>query len=280
MQRTIQYIKTELGPHYPETEVDGFIRIIFGAVLSMNYTQIILEKDKVLSETDFNTIKGIVGALKTHQPIQYILGETEFYDLNIKVNPAVLIPRPETEELVSWICNSGIKPGARILDIGTGSGCIAMALKNELKQVEVTGVDISEKALETAKENAIRNNLKVEFAAADILNWGNYNWQKYDLIVSNPPYVRECEKKQMDANVLDYEPEGALFVADEDPLVFYKTIAEFALDKLYPGGWLFFEINEFLGDEMVDLLKSLGYIAIELKTDINGKKRMLAGRKE
>uniref|UniRef100_UPI003216BBE2 peptide chain release factor N(5)-glutamine methyltransferase n=1 Tax=uncultured Draconibacterium sp. TaxID=1573823 RepID=UPI003216BBE2 len=279
MQRTIQYIKTELTPCYPETEIEGFIRIIFESVLSMSYTQLILEKDKVLTETDFNTIEKIVSALKTHQPIQYILGETEFYDLTLKVNPAVLIPRPETEELVQWICKSNLKPGARILDIGTGSGCIALALKNELKQVEVNGVDISVKALETAKDNAKRNGLNVEFAEVDILNWKQFEWQQYDLIVSNPPYVRECEKAQMDANVLDYEPEGALFVEDENPLIFYRTIAEFALDKLNSGGWLFFEINEFLGSEMVGLLKELGYNAIELRPDINGKDRMLACRK-
>jgi len=278
MQRTIQYIKTELAAYYPETEIEGFVRIIFESVLSMTYTQLILEKDKVLAKSDFEAIQTIVSKLKTYEPIQYILGETEFCDLTLKVNPAVLIPRPETEELVQWISKSAIQPGANILDIGTGSGCIALALKKQLQQVNVTGVDVSLKALETASENAQLNRLEVVFREADILNWGNYSWPKYDLIVSNPPYVRESEKKQMDANVLNYEPEGALFVDDDNPLIFYKTIAEFASENLEKGGWLFFEINEFLGNEMVALLKGLGFKEIELRTDINGKDRMVAAK--
>lgn len=280
MQTSIQYITTELGGYYPKTEIDGFVRIIFESVLSLTYTQIILEKDKVLEADEFEIIKSIVTRLKSYEPIQYILGETEFYDLKLNVNSSVLIPRPETEELVQWICKSDIKAGAQILDIGTGSGCIGLALKNELKQVEVTAADISEKALQTAKENAARNNLEVDFVQADILNWKQYEWKHYDVIVSNPPYVRECEKSQMDANVLDYEPRSALFVDNTNPLLFYKTIAEFAQENLLEGGYLFFEINEFLGNEMINLVKELGFSDVELRADINGRDRMLVCRRK
>jgi release factor glutamine methyltransferase len=280
MQRTIQHIKTELAAYYPETEIEGFIRIIFESVLSMTYTQFVLEKEKQIDEIDFKSIAKIVSALKTYRPIQYILGETEFYDLKIKVNPGVLIPRPETEELVHWVCKTGVQPGAKLVDIGTGSGCIALALKKELPKANVWAVDVSAKALETAKENARLNQLDLEFAEADILQWEKYEWPVYDIIVSNPPYVRESEKKLMNSNVLDYEPEGALFVSDDDPLVFYRRIAEFARANLMRGGYLFFEINEYLGTEMEDLLKGLGFSAIDLRQDINGKNRMIMCKKK
>ncbi|WP_346862083.1 peptide chain release factor N(5)-glutamine methyltransferase [uncultured Draconibacterium sp.] len=280
MQRTIQHIKTELAAYYPETEIKGFIRIIFESVLSMTYTQIILEKEKRIDDSDFEAIAKIVSALKTYRPIQYILGETEFYDLKLKVNPGVLIPRPETEELVHWISKTGVQPGAKVIDIGTGSGCIALALKKELSTAKVWAVDVSAKALETAKENARLNKLDLEFVQADILQWENYEWPAFDIIVSNPPYVRESEKKLMNSNVLDYEPEGALFVSDDDPLVFYRRIAGFALANLKQGGSLFFEINEYLGAEMEDLLKALGFSDIDLRQDINGKNRMISCKKK
>ncbi|WP_346858579.1 peptide chain release factor N(5)-glutamine methyltransferase [uncultured Draconibacterium sp.] len=280
MQRTIQHIKTELVAYYPETEIEGFIRIIFESVLSMTYTQIILEKEKRIDDSDFEAIAKIVSALKTYRPIQYVLGETEFYDLKLKVNPGVLIPRPETEELVHWISKTGVQPGAKVIDIGTGSGCIALALKKELSTAKVWAVDVSAKALETAKENARLNKLDLEFVQADILQWENYEWPAFDIIISNPPYVRESEKKLMNSNVLDYEPEGALFVSDDDPLLFYRRIAGFALANLNQSGSLFFEINEYLGPEMKDLLQELGFVAIDLRSDINGKNRMISCKKK
>jgi release factor glutamine methyltransferase len=279
MQTTIQYIEAELADYYPSTEIQGLKRIIFEAVLSLSYTDIILQRDKKVNTEEFETITDIVNRLKKYEPIQYILGETEFYGLRLLVNPAVLIPRPETEELVQWICRSGILPEAQILDIGTGSGCIALALKKELPQTKVMAVDISDKALEMAKNNAAENNLDVDFMQADILNWEKYSWPKYNVIVSNPPYVRESEKKLMEANVLEYEPDGALFVKDEDALVFYFTIAKFAQKNLLENGRLFFEINEYLGDEMTTMLNDLGFRDIEVKKDINGKDRMLGCRK-
>lgn len=279
MQTTIQYIKSELAELYPETEIQGFMRIIFDSVLNFSYTDLILQKHKKLHFADFETIRKIVARLKTHEPIQYILGETEFYDLKLKVNRATLIPRPETEELVHWILNSKIQAESRILDIGTGSGCIPLSLKNGLSDASVVGVDISEEALQTAIQNANQNKLNVEFLQVDILNWKQYNWQKYNVIVSNPPYVRNCEKELMKKNVVEFEPEGALFVEDDNPLIFYKTIAEFALQNLIEGGYLFFEINEYLGKEMLELVKQLNFRDVELRKDLNGKARMLKCRK-
>lgn len=279
MQATIQYIKSELADLYPETEMQGFIRIIFENVLALNYTDIILQKDKKIDDESFESIKQIVDRLKTHEPIQYILGETEFYDLTLNVNPAVLIPRPETEELVHWVLNSNVSSESRIIDIGTGSGCIPLAFKKGLPNANVFGVDISEGALRTAAENAARNNLEIEFIHADILKWKKYSWMNYDIIVSNPPYVRNCEKKLMEKNVLAYEPDGALFVEDNNPLIFYKTIAEFAQANLNENGWLFYEINEYLGEEMIKLVNGLGFREIELRTDLNGKDRMLKCQK-
>ncbi len=279
MQATIQYIKSELATTYPETEIQGFIRLIFELLLNLSYTEMLLQKEKKIDDGVFMEIKNIVARLKTHEPIQYILGETEFYELKLKVNPAVLIPRPETEELVQWILKSDIEPGAEIIDIGTGSGCIALALRNEWPESVVTAVDISEKALKTARGNAVLNKLNVKFLKADILNWRNYDWPKYSVIVSNPPYVRECEKRQMENNVLKYEPDEALFVEDDNPLLFYITIAEFAKFNLSHKGYLFFEINEYLGSEMEELLNGLGFRNIELRKDMNGRDRMLKCQK-
>ena len=279
MQKTIQYIRAELAPFYPETEISGFIQMIMNSVLGLSYTQMILEKARVLETTETDRIKRIVQRLKTHEPIQYILGVAEFYGLQLKVKPGVLIPRPETEELVEWICKTEIPASAKILDIGTGSGCIPLALKNELPTTVVIAVDVSETALSFATENAQKNKLEVAFEHADILNWQELSWPQFDVIVSNPPYVMEREKKQMEANVLEHEPELALFVSDTDPLIFYRTIAQFAAKQLNERGYLFFEINENLGDEMVALVKQLGFKSIELRRDLNNKDRMLRCQK-
>lgn len=279
MQKTIQYIRAELAPYYPETEISGFIQMIMNSVLGMSYTQMILGKDRVLGTTESDRINVIVERLKTYEPIQYILGVAEFYGLQLNVKPGVLIPRPETEELVEWISKTEIPEQARILDVGTGSGCIALALKNELPTAEIMAVDVSEDALALATGNALRNELEVTFKQADILKWPQYSWPQFDVIVSNPPYVMEREKKQMEANVLEHEPELALFVSDTDPLIFYRTIAQFAAKHLNDGGFLFFEINENLGDEMVELVKQLGFKSIELRRDLNNKNRMLRCQK-
>ena len=209
------------------------------------------------------------------EPIQYIFGETDFLDFKIKVTPSVLIPRPETEELVHWIIEKRIPNNSRILDVGTGSGCIALALKKRLKNCNVFGVDISAEALEVARKNGKINKLHVDFFQADILKWEQIQWEKFDVIISNPPYVRLSEKLEMNNNVLLYEPEKALFVTNEDPLVFYRTIAAFANKYLNEDGKLYFEINEYLAFEMKNLMLGMGFNNVEIKKDINGKNRMI-----
>lgn len=275
MQTTIQYIKNELDRIYPESEIQGLIKILLEWATGWNYTVQHLNRQVKLDETVLQKIYSVVKRLKDNEPIQYILGETEFFGLNIKVTPSVLIPRPETEELVQWIIEKNRKLKPTILDIGTGSGCIALALKNKLKEADIDGIDNSEQALEIAKENANFNQLKVAFFIADILQWEKFNWHNYDIIVSNPPYVRESEKLMMQKNVLDFEPESALFVSDKNPLIFYSRIAAFAQQKLTKGGQLFLEINENMDREMYDLLSSFGFRNINLKCDINEKKRMI-----
>lgn len=280
MQTTIHYIKKELAKLYPESEVQGFIRLLLETVCGWNYTAQVLKKNEIVGKSEFREIEKAVSRLKQFEPIQYILGETEFMDLKVKVNPAVLIPRPETEELVNRIIETNISNSPRVLDIGTGSGCIPLALKSRMKNAEVSAVDISVKALDVAKQNAVKNNLVVHFFEADILHWGNYSWDFFDVIVSNPPYVREIEKQKMHANVLKYEPENALFVTNENPLIFYEKIADFAHKYLAENGRLFLEINEYLGDEMCNLLKRKGFAEIELRKDINGKNRMISCEKK
>lgn len=280
MQTTIQYIKKELTAYYPETEVQGFIRILIESVCGWNYTQQVLNKNERISVPQFDQIESAVLRLKKYEPIQYIIGETEFMGLNLKVNSAVLIPRPETEELVDWILRNNKNKQFRIIDIGTGSGCIPLALKTSMKSSQLFAVDISESALKVAKQNADLNNLEIQFFQADILKWENYSWDSFDIIVSNPPYVRELEKKEMHKNVLSFEPENALFVSNEDPLLFYRQIAEFALEYLVDRGQLYFEINENLGDEMCNLLEHKGFVDLEVKKDIHGKNRMLFCRKK
>jgi release factor glutamine methyltransferase len=279
MKATIQYIHKELNGLYPETEVKAFTRLILEHVCGLDYTAQILMRESSVNPRCKRLISEIVNRLKEYEPIQYILGETEFFGLKLKVNPAVLIPRPETEELVQWISETALKPGSAAIDMGTGSGCIALGLKKLFPESQVSAVDYSNKTLETARENAALNSLNVSFFLADILNWENYHWENYRLIVSNPPYVRESEKAAMFSNVLKYEPEKALFVSDSDPLLFYRRIAEFAQKYLGKNGWLFFEINENLGKETQHLLENLGFREIVIKKDLFGKERMLSCRK-
>lgn len=275
MKATIQFINSELHGLYPVSEIEGFTRIIFEAVCGLSFTEQVVKKHEKIKAGDFSKIQEIISRLKTFEPIQYILGETEFYGLKLMVNRAVLIPRPETEELVEWMIHSDLPPNSRILDIGTGSGCIALALKSVFKNAGVSGTDISEGALETAHENAAKNKLDVHFFRSDILKLENLNNEIYDVIVSNPPYIRESEKQLMLPNVLEYEPLNALFVPDSDPLVFYRSIAAFANKYLAENGKLFFEINENLGQQMKNMLVDYGFCNIEIRKDINGKNRMI-----
>lgn len=279
MEATIQYIEKELAGLYPKTEIKAFVRLILEHVFGLSYTDQVLQRRKKADEPLRKSVVEVVERLKAFEPIQYILGETEFFGMKLKVNPAVLIPRPETEELISWILEQRTEGNPAVLDVGTGSGCIALALKKSFKGAEVWAVDFSQQALQIAHENGRKNSLDVNFFQADILSWENYEWRNFSLIVSNPPYVRESEKGVMSDNVLKYEPETALFVPDSDPLLFYRRIAEFAQRHLEENGWLYFEINEAFGNETHRLLENAGFCSVETKHDLSGKARMIRCRK-
>lgn len=269
----------ELGAVYPAEEIDSFFNILAETYYGVKRIQLATNPDLTLNDSE--DILKALAELKNEKPIQYIIGETEFYGLNFKVNDGVLIPRPETEELVEWVLKKA-KPNMpiNILDMGTGSGCIAISLAKHLPQAKVFAIDISTKALNIAKKNALFNGVDVYFKEADILTLKTLSEQiEFDIIVSNPPYVREKEKQYMKPNVLDNEPHLALFVKDEDPLLFYKAITDFAINNLKENGLLFFEINEFLGNAMIDLLRHKNFKNIELKQDIFKKDRMIKAEK-
>lgn len=275
MHATIQYIQKELNGYYSETEIQGFIRLIMDHVCGWNYTEMVLRKNEKLNRSQIDEIKIIVGRLKKYEPVQYIVGETEFFGLKIKVNPAVLIPRPETEELVQWVLDAKMPETSEILDIGTGSGCIALALKSHMKKAKVSAIDISPEAIKVARENARLNKLDVTFIQADILNYKDITSEKYDAIVCNPPYIRESEKVDMQPNVLRFEPHNALFVPNNNPLLFYRKVMDFAHYNLKPNGMLFFEMNENLGNDMKQLAEDNGFVRVKIKRDIHKKQRML-----
>jgi release factor glutamine methyltransferase len=250
--------------------------------LNFRRIDIALQPDFELTSEVLEHFSDAITRLKTYEPIQYIIGETEFYGLPFKVNSNTLIPRPETEELVELIINNEKLKTSQpltILDIGTGTGCIAIALAKHISNAKVFAVDVSDDALKVAKENAILNGVTIEFIKADILNKDSWNLEfedlEFDIIVSNPPYVRQLEKAEMKANVLEHEPHLALFVDDSNPLQFYRAIAEFASEKLQPDGHLYFEINQYLSDEMHQLLEQYDFKNIELLTDIFGNHRMM-----
>jgi release factor glutamine methyltransferase len=277
MQPSIQYIRDELQLTHSGEEIRDLIKLIFWDLKGYSYTDIILKTGEMLTDAEKIRVKEVVERLKKGEPVQYILGKTEFCGMTLKVNPGVLIPRPETEEMVQWLVSSTIRPPKRILDIGTGSGCIALALKRAFPAAFVSGSDVSDEALSVARENAALNGLELHFFVSDILRWKHYgSWEKQDLIVSNPPYITQVGKKCMVSNVLDFEPHLALFVPDEDPLLFYRNIAEFSLIWLKPGGRLVFEINELYGPEVVRMLRECGFSGIELRKDLRGKERMIS----
>lgn len=269
--------KNELKNIYPEREIKVFVEILLEHYAGLNKTDLILKAGDKLDDTVAEQLRTALEQLKRNEPIQYIIGETEFYGLRIKVNTSVLIPRPETEELVHRIIGNHKKDGKiKILDIGTGSGCIALALKNKLPGAEVFGVDVSDKALETAQTNAELNNLDVRFSNLDILKGKtNRSLGEFDIIISNPPYVRQKEKELMHKNVLENEPHLALFVDDDDALVFYRAIVYFSAKYLKNQGFIYFEINEALGKAVENLLASNNFSDIELFKDLSGKERMV-----
>jgi release factor glutamine methyltransferase len=272
-----------LSTVYDQQEIDSIKYLVLSDISDLSKVQLRAFQDTELSDEASVKLQNIITQLQTGEPVQYILGHTEFYGLPFKVNPSVLIPRPETEELVEWVIKESQElrienqESISILDIGTGSGCIPITLKKHLPQTQIAGLDISPTALTTAKQNAKLNEVDVEFIEADILN-PTYNPQlatRNTIIISNPPYVTEHEKRDMHQNVLNHEPHTALFVPDTDPLLFYRAIADFALEHLQTDGLLFFEINENLGKETVELLADKGFKNIELRQDMRGKDRMI-----
>ncbi|WP_158851503.1 peptide chain release factor N(5)-glutamine methyltransferase [Algibacter sp. L1A34] len=269
----------ELDNLFPLEEVDSFFYMLIEAYYKIS--RLNLAMDSSLEVENEALILDALQLLKDQKPIQYILGETEFYGLEFKVNENTLIPRPETEELVNWVLKMKSKTEKiNILDIGTGSGCIAISIAKHLSNANVYALDVSIGALEMAKQNAELNEVEIKFINQDILSVCNSKFDKnfkFDIIVSNPPYVRNKEKQLMQPNVLENEPHLALFVDDEDPLKFYKAITEFAVKNLTEKGVLFFEINEYLGSEMIQLLKSNNFKNIQLKQDVFKKDRMIKG---
>ncbi|WP_026451869.1 peptide chain release factor N(5)-glutamine methyltransferase [Aequorivita capsosiphonis] len=267
--------QSSISELYPLEEIQSFFNILSEKYLNLSRLEIALNPEKEVSDKDAEKFQAALIRLKNFEPIQYLIGETEFYGLPFIINHHTLIPRPETEELVEWILSevpTSLVSG--ILDIGTGSGCIAISLAKNLPQASISALDISEEALNIAKKNAAINKVEVNFFQADVLNSKTLP-QLYDVIVSNPPYVRQLEKKLMQQNVLRYEPDTALYVHDEDPLLFYRAISQLARTHLKLSGKLFFEINEYLAEEMVALLKGEGFHDVEIKKDIFEKDRMI-----
>ena len=276
IHEVIKMIQDDLSPLYSREEVKSFTSILFEHIIGLSRLKVHLNHQERIPDAKLTEFEEIIDRLKNYEPIQYIIGETEFYGLRFKVSPAVLIPRPETEELVDWVLKDYQNSRLNILDIGSGSGCIPIALAENLTHSTAEGWDISEEALTIARENAANNNVKVHFENLDILKWQTYQTQKmYDIIVSNPPYVTLSDKQSMLPNVTEYEPHLALFVPEEDPLVFYRKISDFALCHLRPGGRLYFEINEKLGDDLAILLENKSFKEVILRKDINGRDRMI-----
>ena len=259
-------------------------RLLMSHITGLSMTQLLAERDLSLTEEQQKWYDEAIVRLKNNEPIQHILGYSEFYGRKLKCDRRALVPRPETEELVEWIISdwstvNSQQSTVNCIDIGTGTGCIALSLAKELPLAKVTALDISIDALSLAHENAEMLEVdNVDFAEGDILNMNDEHCvarEKYAVIVSNPPYVRECEKAEMEANVLEYDPHTALFVSNEDPLIFYRSIGEFGLSHLEKDGALYFEINQYLSQETCDLLVAMGYKNVELREDINGNARMI-----
>ena len=268
-----------LTPLYDAVEAESFFYLILEEKNQLKRIDLALRPDLVFLEAETVVWNSILEQLKKEIPIQYLLGKTSFYGLDFEVNENVLIPRPETEELVEWIIESQKSKGESqkisILDIGTGSGCIAISLAKNILNAHVFAIDVSLKALATAKKNAENNSVNVTFFNQNILETEDLQRQ-FDIIVSNPPYVRNLEKEEIKKNVLDNEPHLALFVEDDDALIFYKKIAELAQKNLSENGKVYFEINQYLGKEMVDLLERMKFKNIELRKDIYGNDRMIS----
>ncbi len=273
------YIQSELLDFYPENEIFGLTKIIFSDVFNISSIDLIIKKDDYFSLEQQKQLTKTILRLKNNEPIQYIVGFTEFFGLTFNVNNSVLIPRQETEELVDLIIKeSKNTENLNILDIGTGSGCIAISLAKNIKQSKVVAIDISKDAIEIGKINSLENSVQVSFIQQDILKENiELNMAKFDIIVSNPPYVTNSEKKLMQKNVLDFEPELALFVENDNPLIFYKKITEFSSKYLKRNGKLYFEINEMFGNQLKKIMLNHEFTNVKIIKDINEKDRIVKG---
>lgn len=270
------YFIEKLIPIYDVMEAESFFNIILEELKGWKRLDLAMNPDAVLDGSEIEQWNTVLSMLEQQKPIQYIFGKAHFYGLEFFVNENTLIPRPETEELVEWIIHENRGRGAiDIIDIGTGSGCIAVSLAKNLQAASVKAIDVSEGALEIAKKNADYNNAVLEFWKMDILQ-AEFLPKEFDIIVSNPPYVRHLEKEEIRQNVLDYEPHLALFVEDNDPLLFYRKIALLGKSALKQNGRLYFEINQYLGSEMVEMLEQMGYRHVVLKQDVYGNDRMVS----
>lgn len=274
MNVSISYIRRSLQECYSQQEAAGLSRIVCCEMLGQSAVDYYLGKDITLSSKEAQMLDGILTRLRNFEPIQYVQGWARFWGRSFRVAQGVLVPRPETEELLEVMLKE-LPATARVLDIGTGSGCIAISLSKELPDAKVTAWDISEEALGIAVENNRLLGASVRFLRKDVLGDVSGEHERYDAIVSNPPYVTESEKEAMERNVLDWEPAQALFVPDEDPLLFYRRIAELGREMLVPGGRLYFEINRSFGEEVIDLLRGLGYMGLRLLKDISGNDRIV-----
>ena len=280
MKRLIDKLQTALSATYEGHELTTIIRTICCDMLGISSTSYYLKEEVTLTTEQETQLQGIIDRLLQGEPLQYIEGRAPFCGMEFAVNPSVLIPRPETAELVDWIASDHATQQPRILDLGTGSGCIAIALSKRLPQAMVEACDISTEALTVAKENARTNEAPVSFFAHNMLNLDTPLPHSYDILVSNPPYIRQSEAADMSVQVTEWEPPTALFVPDNDALRFYRAIAELGqTEALRPGGHIYVEINQALGKETMALFEAYGYQDVELRKDIYGNERMIRVRK-
>ena len=281
LQSLKEYFNKRLASLYEYNAIRQFVKAAVCTRMNIDQSDWILQSDLQFSESDLLYFRSLVKRLQSGEPMQYVLGEVEFYGLRLSVDERALIPRPETEELVDWVCSS-MEAGAnsRVIDLCAGSGCIALALASQMSKARVTAVELSPEAVELIKENAQKCNLEIEITNWDVLDAGNYSsLSEVDTIVSNPPYVLEKDKLEMEEMVLDHEPHMALFVEDSDPLLFYREIGKNAIAVLKNEGFVFFEIHESYGKDLITLLQELGFVNIDLRKDLQGKDRMIRAQK-
>ena len=278
MQITASYIRLALLDRYPAGEAAALARVVYCEMLGQSATDYYLGKSLEVTPVQAREVDAIVARLQRYEPIQYIQRRARFLGRDFEVEPGVLVPRPETEELVELIVRE-TPPGKHILDVGTGSGCIAISLAKELEDARVEAWDVSEPALEVARRNSLHLQAQVAFARHDVLRHEPRPEERFDLIVSNPPYVTEAEKADMQRNVLDWEPALALFVPDDDPLRFYRAIGRLGRQMLLPGGRLYFEINRAFGQATRQMLEAIGYAHVRLQKDLSGNDRFIIAEK-